>query len=293
MRLGIFATDHKPAEAKLVEALKNSPGADISMLTNRELKLVEALGKCSDVEFTQSKINCDLYCIIGVKRAKAMRALNIANKPYIFWDKGYNRQYPLWWRLSYCSHQPTRFLMARDFDSRRAKAQGWLKFKPWREARNGPIVFAGASNKYHNYFDLPDPDLYAADVLRQVRRYSAREFVYRPKPSYHDAQPIAGAEFSNHHAFSPDLERAAVLVTHGSSACLDAMLSGVPSIVLGDGPMRGISSTDLAEIEAPKLASDADRRQVLSALAHFQWRLDEIARGEMWQVIEWARQCQN
>lgn len=295
MHLGVFASERKPDEIALIDALRESPGVDVTVLSKRESTLIGALRESPGVSVElfneQLEVKCDLYCIIGVKHAKRMRALNIREKPFLFWDKGYNRQWPKWWRVAYCNHQPTRYLMRREFDSKRAKKQGWLKFKPWRAPGDGSILFAGASGKYHAYFGLPEPDAYAAGVLEDVRRFTGREFIYRPKPSYAAACPIEGARFSRTRAFTPDLDKAAVMITHGSGACLDAVLEGVPAVVLGDGVTRAISSTELVDVEAPRLADDAERRQVLSALAYFQWSVDEIARGDLWPVIDWVRKC--
>jgi hypothetical protein len=69
------------------------------------------------------------------------------------------------------------------------------------------------------------------------------------------------------------------LITYGSNACFEAMLAGVPSIVIGDAVMRPVSSTSLAEIERPRFASEDDRLSLLSALAYCQFRLHEIAIG--------------
>jgi hypothetical protein len=276
MRLGIFAASQKVEEAALLKALSNSPGVKLELLTKRSGKL---------------GVDCDLHCIVGVKHAKVERVLKARGLPYLYWDKPYNREWKHYWRVSYCSHQPTRFLMLREFDHGRARKQGWLDFKPWRTLDDGVILFAGASSKYQIFHGLPSPDAYAAEVLREARRITRREFVYRPKPSYRDAKPIEGAGFSHARILAPDMERARVLVTHGSSTCLDALLAGVPAVILGDGVTRELSSTSLTELETPQLAGKAERIHMLSALAHFQWRIDEIARGELWPVIDWARKC--
>jgi hypothetical protein len=276
MHLGIFTASHKAEEAALLKALAQSPGVKLSLLAKRTGKL---------------GVDCDLHCIVGVKHAKVERVLRARGLPFLYWDKPYNREWKKYWRLSYSAHQPTKYLMLREFNPDRARKQGWLNFKPWRMHGDGPILFAGASNKYHTFHGLPSPDAYAAEVLRDVRRVTDRPFVYRPKPSYREARPIAGAGFSRIRPLGPDMGRARVLVTHGSSACLDAMLAGVPSVILGDAVTRGLSSTSIAEIERPRLASVEERRQMLASLAHFQWTLDEIARGDIWPVIDWVRKC--
>jgi len=279
MHIGVFASERKQDEFRLIEALRMWPGVRVSVLTKPQASAITTSAGPLNADY-------DLYCIIGVKHAKRMRALNRLNEPFLFWDKGYNREWPWWWRVAYCSNQPTDYLMSKEFDPIRAKNQGWLKFKPWVTRRNGTVLFAGASNKYSVYSGLPEPDVYASEVLRSVSQFTKRRFVYRPKPSYSEARPIDGADFSRERFFASDLNEASVMVTHGSGACLDALLAGVPSVVLGDGVTRDISSTSLVDIERPRLASDVERRQLLCSLAHFQWNLDEIAKGDPWSTIK-------
>lgn len=76
------------------------------------------------------------------------------------------------------------------------------------------------------------------------------------------------------------------MVTFGSNACFEAVLSGVPSIVLGDAVMRSISSTDLADVLNPRLATDAERYQVLTALSYCQFREAEWRDGTAWPEMK-------
>jgi len=60
---------------------------------------------------------------------------------------------------------------------------------------------------------------------------------------------------------------------------------GVPSIVLGEGVMKSISSTDLSEVEAP---CKGERMPVYAALGYHQWTIDEMQTGRAFNEIkEW------
>jgi hypothetical protein len=76
------------------------------------------------------------------------------------------------------------------------------------------------------------------------------------------------------------------LITHGSYISVDALLNGVPSIVLGPAVTRPISSTSLAEIEDPRLASEEERLQMLANLAWCQYRIEEWADGRAWRNVK-------
>jgi hypothetical protein len=270
MHIAIKADKRKADEAFLLGALRNSPGVRITVLENKT-----------------ERVKCDCYAIIGVKHAKLMRALEAEGLPYLYWDKAYNREWPQWWRVSYNSHQPTDYLHARTFAPDRAALQGWLTgLRPWRPSGVGTVLLTGASAKYHAYHGLPHPTEYAAQVVADIARNTRAPIVYRPKPSWSEGEAVAGARFSRHRAFESDLEAAGVMVTHGSSACFEALMSGVPSVILGHGVTRDISSTDISDVAKPRVPTDEERYKLLVALAHFQWSVSEIQNGALKRILE-------
>lgn len=230
--------------------------------------------------------DADVAVMVGVKSARIWRANRDAGRTCVMLDKGYVRDRlpgsPVWkyWRVSVNAHHPTGTLMdvARPHD--RLDALG-LEMKPWSEG--GHVVIAGSSAKYHAFHGLPHPTTYARRIVAEL---AGREIVYRPKPSWREAVPIRGARYSTRPEGLEDaLAGAGALVTHGSNACFEAVLAGVPCIVLGDAVARPISSTSLDDIEAPCLATDDERRQWLANLAYAQWTMAEFASGEAWAAI--------
>lgn len=232
--------------------------------------------------------DCDFACMVGVKSVKLFRRYLERGIGVLYFDKGYlrgeHRESPGYWRVSINSHHPTDYLVKASHEPNRGLAMG-LKFDPWRSGRK--ILIAGSSLKYHDFYRLPDPTSYAKRVVREIRRYSGRPIVYRPKPSWHDAVKIGGTAYSEHtETIHQALEGAHVLVTHGSNACFEAVTLGVPVISLGNCVATPISSTSLKEIESPRLASDDERRQWLSNLAYCQYTLQEMRNGFAWAVIK-------
>ena len=227
----------------------------------------------------------DLYCVMGVKNARMIRRLQAKGHRFLYFDKAYNRDWPEWWRVAIDAHQPTAYLGLMDCPPDRARVQGWAS-KPWRE-EGGHIVLAGSSAKYHKLYGLDDPNEYAHAIIRTLQKVTGRAVYYRPKPSWGGAADIDGAKLINRarHPITDDLRGAHALITHGSNACLEAMLEGVPSIVLGNAVARPISSTTLADIEAPRLADDDERGQLFNNLAYCQWSLEEMRRGPFWEFL--------
>lgn len=227
----------------------------------------------------------DVACMVGVKSAEIWRRMQARGVRCMMFDKGYVRRKSgsswLYWRVAYGGHQPTEHTMALKYLGDRFR-QLDLDVAPWR-TQGKHILIAGSSEKYHNFYGLPSPTEYAGDIVRQLRAYTARPVIYRPKPSWRDAVPIPGTTFSKGVSLAADLHDCHAIVTHGSNTCYEGALHGVPSVILGAGVMKRISSSKLRDIEHPLLGR---RRKVFNALAYHQWRLRELERGAAFDTIE-------
>lgn len=233
----------------------------------------------------------DIVCMVGVKSKKYFQTYAREGANVMMIDKGYSRHSKSgavrsweYWRVAVNAHHPTRYLMdtPRPFD--RWDRLG-LKFEPWRE-RGKHIVFAGSSAKYHDFYGLRHPTMYAQKIMKRMRELTEkRKIIYRPKPSWKDAEPIEGAEYSKGGDIFSVLDGAWALVTHGSNACFEAALMGVPSVVLGDAVAKPISSITEEDIANPRLCSDEERAQWFANLAYCQWTMREMVSGEAWQYI--------
>lgn len=245
---------------------------------------------------TVDPASADVFCLCGVKSRELFRHLHGHGAHVLYFDKGYVRRYggsgpAAWeyWRIALDAQQPTAYFMEEPRPAIRWTRLG-LKMKPWRAAvvpdDRRAIVIAGSSAKYHAFHGLPDPTAYVAKLVRRLRKTTDRPIVYRPKPSWKEAVPIEGARFSPASESLGDLLNDAwCLITHGSNACIDAVLEGVPCIILGDGLARPISSTELEDVMSPRLAADSERRRFATALAWCQWTRSELASGEMWRAM--------
>lgn len=233
----------------------------------------------------------DVVCMVGVKSRELFRAHHRVGARVLYLDKGYcrgKRGGPVrgweYWRIALDSHQPTNRLMARDYSERRWRRLG-IRPEPWREAGDH-VLIAGSSAKYHAFHELDEPTAYTAALIGDLQRKTNRPLVYRPKPSWLGAVPIDGARFSPPSESIGDvLDNAWAVVTHGSNACFEALVAGIPCVVLGDAVARPISSTSIEDIEEPRLAAEAQRSKLFHALAWWQWRAAEFASGEAWEFI--------
>lgn len=276
MRIAFLHSD-KPRERILADAFAD--GARVHGDT------VELSPLTPEVEVA---VSADVAVMVGVKSRERWHAHWDAGIHVVMLDKGYCRGKgagPVrgweYWRISVDGHHPTRYLERMRRPSDRWNRLG-IDVMPWR-ASGEHIILAGSSAKYHDFYGLNDPTAFAHGVVKSIRAATQRAIVYRPKPSWRDAIPITKTRFSaGKEPLAEILTGAHALITHGSNACFEAMLAGVPSIVLGDAVAKPISSTSLDDIEAPRVAGDEERMQLLANLAYAQFTLSEFASGEAW-----------
>lgn len=233
---------------------------------------------------------CDVACMVGVKSKELFWKHWREGIHTIYMDKGYTRHtisgpIKLWeyWRVAVDAHHPTKILN-RPRPSDRMEKLG-IEINPWRNSGEN-IVFAGSSEKYHNFYGLKDPTRFAGKVVAKIKTISNRTIVYRPKPSWKDAVPVSGARYSTAADSIEDvLSNAHVLVTHGSNACFEAILMGVPCIIIGEAVAKPISSSRLSDVDKPFMATEEQRIAWVSSLMYCQWTMQEFATGEAWQYL--------
>lgn len=149
------------------------------------------------------------------------------------------------------------------------------------------IVYAGSSQKYCDFNDLGDANDYAESVFHAVREHIRKvRFVYRPKPSWPGYREIDGVRLSlSDENLMGLLQTTRVLITHGSAAAVEAVVSGVPAITLGPCVARPVSETEIEAVLDPVLPSEAARWSWACQLAWCQWSAAELQSGEAWGFL--------
>jgi len=218
----------------------------------------------------------------------------VLGKKFIYVDKGYLRtgsNDPMvrtkFWRFAVNSTQPLAYFQKIPHPPNRFEAWG-VDLKPVRlEVMERPTaLFAGSSQKYCDFHRVGDATGYAKCVFSRLRKYGYKRLIYRPKPSWRDAVPIDGTEFSIlKNNIAQEMLRSDVLVTHGSNAALDAVFNGVPAIVLGPSIAAPVASIDYRSRSDLYFPTEKDRLQWASDVAYCQWSLSELASGEAWETF--------
>jgi hypothetical protein len=225
----------------------------------------------------------DVAIINAILHRKAFKTMYDAGIPVVYIDKAYNRNWD-WRRVSIGAHQPTHYLGFRGKRDGRRVQFGWEP-ATWRR-KGSHVLLAWSDNRDHEWRGWPPPEVHVRPVIIGLQHFTDRKLYYGAKPNYHPSASITSLlDIRN---LTPDAQISDyftgchALVTPGTSVCLQAMLVGIPTIVLADAIVRSISSTCICQIESPYLATQHERIQLLNDLAYCQWHKGEFADGTAW-----------
>lgn len=230
--------------------------------------------------------DCDVALMWGVTKARHFHAYKAVGYEAVLLDKAHVGRRNDFIRFSVASHQPTRYVMDIAAPPDRWEAHG-IRLAERRRGRH--VVLALSSQKYCDWHGYGDATVHATALLGKIRRATERPIVYRPKPSWRGARPLADGEASCPPVggrLACLLADAHALVTHGSGACVDALIAGVPTCAVGGAVTTALRNTELGDIEDPDFPADADRLRFLCNLSYCQWTLAAIADGLAWRHVK-------
>lgn len=294
MKVVFYASD-KPREHMLASALEQGVrgvGDDFEMRRTAEY------GETSDgddLKYPGPSPDTDVACFFGVKGRSRfiLKDHRQMGRATLFFDKGYTRDkgeggHTEYSRISVNGPDPLYYMMKRN-----RSADRWKRLEIELKNRNngigsgGHILYCGSSSKYHEFHGLSDPTTYAEKLIRQLRKLSPRQIIYRPKPSATHLQAVPGASFSRGTTDILEALRGCwCLVTHGSAASMDAVINGVPTMVFGSGIARPIAETEIESVEEPRWANLEDRLRWGFGMSYCQWTMKELRTGEAWQELK-------
>lgn len=176
---------------------------------------------------------------------------------------------------------PTLYFQNRVHDDSRARSIG-VEVESWRDG-GGHILIAGMGDKGAEAEGY-EPEEWERRAIKVMRVYTNRNIVYRPKPSWKMARPIAGVGYSPkttelHHA----LRNCHAVVTHHSNVAMEALIAGIPAFCW-KGVATPLSLQDLKFIEKPLRPEGRD--QWVNDIAWCQWSVDEMKTGFAWKCLQ-------
>ncbi|MDH6658363.1 UNVERIFIED_ORG: hypothetical protein M2435_001262 [Rhizobium sophorae] len=138
----------------------------------------------------------------------------------------------------------------------------------WRQGCSGHVLLALPGQYYGRMLGL-NMAAWCASIEDQIRQHTDRPIRIREKGC---PRPLAD-----------DLAGAFVVVTHSSKVAVDAVVAGIPAIVEPTNPAAPVCSTDLAEIETPKMP---ERDTWWASLMAQQFTLDEMRSGFAFRAMQ-------
>ena len=207
-----------------------------------------------------------------------------AGRKVVFADLGYwgrheGGRFRGYHKISINARHPGDYLMALDRGPERFQRFG-LQVRKWR-GRGEHIILAGMSAKSAESlgYESEEWETWAAS---EIRKYSDREIIYRPKPSWPDAKGVPGAVMQRGSNLEHVLDNCHATVAHHSNVSVDGLLAGVPAFCW-EGAAVPMACQDLSRIEDPPMPDG--REQWLANVAHSQWSVAEISSGDMWRHL--------
>ncbi len=149
-----------------------------------------------------------------------------------------------------------------------------IEIHPWQTSSSDkPIIICSGSINHQIY--MGDPQ-WEKNIVAKLKQITNREIIIRGKPGKKERD--AGAP-----GLQELLKNAHAVVTQGSQAGAEAVIAGVPIFCHEKSHMWMMGSTNLEEIESPKMP---DPRPGLYHIAYSQFNMEEMRNGYMWDILK-------
>lgn len=207
-----------------------------------------------------------------------------AGIPFVYVDLAYWGREAGYFKAAVNARHPTAYVMNKSLPADRWDALG-VKIASWRRNHHSgaPIILAGMSGKGAWSWGFKGGE-YEQNAVREIRKYSDRPIIYRPKPNWAQAQPIPGTTYDRQSPIGKLLNGAHCVVTHHSNVGSDAVVAGVPVLTRHGAAIHMGLPDDLTRIESP--GEPDGREQWAANMAYTQWTLKEMAAGKCWSHLK-------
>jgi hypothetical protein len=164
-----------------------------------------------------------------------------------------------------------------------------VDLEPWRGANpEGHVLFIGqVEDDWAVKVALHGQPYrgFMGEAIRQLRAAGER-VTFRPHPA---SLFYAPPNVPRPGPLRKDLEGVKYAVTLNSTAAIDAIVIGVPCVVLDHGSMAySMSANDSKGLKARDLSEPSGRRQWADRLASLCWSKTELADGSAWKIMKGA-----
>lgn len=239
----------------------------------------------------------DVACIWGVKRpsSRFMKEHKAAGIGTLMFDKGFSRRPPDRrdrYRVSANAFQPTAYMQKWKMPGDRFRKTG-VQFNSMKTEllASDHILIVGSSQKAHAWFPHVQPTdamQYYRTLVRNLRQFTDRKIIWRPKPSWRAAEPIEGTTFSTKpRTLGDELHFAAAAIVTASGASFETLADGTPTYVMPgfENIADGIAGISLKDIDSPMEIDNDARWQWCSNVAYTEWTIEELKEGQWLELL--------
>lgn len=172
------------------------------------------------------------------------------------------------------------------------------KSRPWREKGEHILLCTQPIDNWSMSRTKTDPYVWVDEVIEKLKPHTNRKIKLRPHPNHaikcandmakkhpqievtsvtKGGGPTADYRFT----FLEELQNCWAVVTHNSTAAVDAATYGIPVFLTSDLCLAwDVGNADFSKIESP---TTPDRTQWLNDLAYANWTIDEVKSGMVWK----------
>jgi hypothetical protein len=220
--------------------------------------------------------NADVIIQWGVthqNRIPCKKLVLVLDFPY--WNRR-ERNTDEYYKVSLNGQHPTPYIMNESHDSSRYYATGGAEIKPWKDG-GGYILVAGMGVKAANQNGYEVGE-WEEKIIAIIKKQTDKEIIYRPKPN-RKTPPINGTIYDDGKTTIDEAVAGAYcVVCHHGNPTISALQEGIPIFMNGAiGAASHCASFDFNQIHNHKKPDN--REQLLYNLAHWQFSIDEIKSG--------------
>lgn len=200
-----------------------------------------------------------------------------------YWGRKLGGQLEGYHKVSVNARHPTAYFQRVQHDERRRLTEFGIRFGKFRKGGKH-ILLAGMGDKAAAAEGYR-PEEYERLAIAELRKYTDRKIIYRPKPSWQQAMPIDGTEFSNcKQDLSEVLADCYCIVTHHSNVGVDGVIQGIP-VITQEGVATVMGREHFSQIN-DLLYPEEGREQWVNDICYTQWRPSEMRAGHCWRYLK-------
>lgn len=153
-----------------------------------------------------------------------------------------------------------------------------LNYAYQKQTPGRKILICPPSEKVMNLFGQPDPEIWTAQIIEQLKKYTDRPVEVRLKPNRTERTTNKTIE-------SALAEDVYCLITYNSIAAIEALMNGKPAIVLGPNAAHSVCNTKLNEVGNLQFPCKDKMTAFVKHLSYAQFTREEMQDGTAWRIL--------